>query len=853
MGRHIKSDNSVRVYKAVPELNCKPVELYAHNKETYDEFMNSLLTTDILAVVQATGTGKSFIFMKYIQEVILNNSAYSPIKLSNNEMPATKRIVVVVPNDSLRVGYSEYPEWDDRVEVITYQKLSAMYEQSTSIGGYRSKFSNFFSTVGVLIFDEMHRTGAEKWGEACKAASNMLITRAARQREQIKVKFAQGSQEYNKATLYSCDKVLGFTATPIRDLDNNRDMVDEMFKGHCVSGPDLSEAVAKGILPKFSYHSLLRGDSYEKVNGLIVQAKDAISSGRYEVEKTQRLREYIHSIELNMQNSMVIEENIRRVISRNKVQKWIVFCSNAEEMNSIDDELYSWFNCVGSQISIYRMLSNDGDNNISKKENMENLKMFISSNTGVSILKVINMLNEGVHVKGIDGAILMRGTNSLIMYLQQIGRVLSASGNKTPIVIDFMGNYLNIQDKMKGNKKDKFKRENIKINHYIGKMCCGRIGDGESEKDNVVGMQCVNIFNDYYNIEKELKASRIWTEEEERIVLKHRNDVQSSYVELLGIGNNRTQDAVKAKWRELAGKYGLEYDSGNRLTEDEKRDMLYKHIAEGKDCNEIASELGCDAGRVSTYLSKAGVNNDIRSNADSFSAGQFADMIKMRSLGAGWKKIADKYGTSDYIVKNLFKRAGMEDNLDGFGKKKIVLNKSQIQFMRQCIGAKKLSYGAEVLGISLATIKECFDRQGEVWAGLDGVNGCTQGNSTAKAIDDSVMHKGYYKDTKIPIKTREQIAKSFENCGYRMDCWVGVMAKNGKPFNSPFNAIKVLRDTDSFRNRQSYDTLCAIYKMWTTYGSNISSKDISNTISKVIGSSPSTVYNAAKEMGLVSA
>lgn len=40
------------------------------------------------------------------------------------------------------------------------------------------------------------------------------------------------------------------------------------------------------------------------------------------------------------------------------------------------------------------------------------------------------MLNEGIHVDDVDGVILLRPTVSPIIYLQQIGRALSA-GNKT--------------------------------------------------------------------------------------------------------------------------------------------------------------------------------------------------------------------------------------------------------------------------------------------------------------------------------------------------------------------------------------------------------------------------------------
>ena len=51
------------------------------------------------------------------------------------------------------------------------------------------------------------------------------------------------------------------------------------------------------------------------------------------------------------------------------------------------------------------------------------------------------MLNEGVHVDDVDGVILLRPTVSPIIYLQQIGRALSAGSRKTPVIFDLVNNF----------------------------------------------------------------------------------------------------------------------------------------------------------------------------------------------------------------------------------------------------------------------------------------------------------------------------------------------------------------------------------------------------------------------------
>ena len=71
----------------------------------------------------------------------------------------------------------------------------------------------------LIVFDEFHRAGADVWGSSV---------------ERI---------------LEECPdaKVLGTTATPIRYLDGERDMSDELFDEEAVNLP-LAEAIQRNIL-----------------------------------------------------------------------------------------------------------------------------------------------------------------------------------------------------------------------------------------------------------------------------------------------------------------------------------------------------------------------------------------------------------------------------------------------------------------------------------------------------------------------------------------------------------------------------------------------------------------------------
>ena len=56
------------------------------------------------------------------------------------------------------------------------------------------------------------------------------------------------------------------------------------------------------------------------------------------------------------------------------------------------------------------------------------------------------MLNEGMHIEGIDGVIMLRPTSSPILYMQQLGRALTTGDKKNPLVFDIVNNIKCIED-----------------------------------------------------------------------------------------------------------------------------------------------------------------------------------------------------------------------------------------------------------------------------------------------------------------------------------------------------------------------------------------------------------------------
>lgn len=120
---------------------------------------------------------------------------------------------------------------------------------------------------------------------------------------------------------------------------------------------------------------------------------------------------------------------------KKKNGKYIVFCSGKEHMDEMKEQVSTWFRRVDCEPRIYTAFYNDTATDREfrefKKDNSEHLRL----------LFCIDMLNEGVHVDDVDGVILLRPTVSPIIYLQQIGRALSAGSGKTPVIFDLVNNF----------------------------------------------------------------------------------------------------------------------------------------------------------------------------------------------------------------------------------------------------------------------------------------------------------------------------------------------------------------------------------------------------------------------------
>ena len=298
-----------------------------------------------------------------------------------------------------------------------------------------------------MIFDELHRTGAEKWE---KALNKLLENQPEK------------------------TKVLGITATPTRDADS-RNMADEIAEKlgytyeerqenkHIAAKIELKEAIQLGMVvnPKVvsCEYNLLTDGSMENLAEQINEIED-------ENERKKKLEQY-DRLRKNLEKAKGIPEILQENLKEGG--KYIVFIpvgGNEEGKDSIDKvkewekQISEYLKNSGIEPEYYSMLGAYSD-----KENERQLEGFESEKSDkTKFMIVMNKLNEGVHVDGVNGILWFRplDENSKILYKQQIGRVITSidpnnppKDEDRPVVMDFANNTerVEIDKEIKSNNR----------------------------------------------------------------------------------------------------------------------------------------------------------------------------------------------------------------------------------------------------------------------------------------------------------------------------------------------------------------------------------------------------------------
>lgn len=347
------------------------IHLFEHNQKAYEAVTEMLEKDGMAAVIHPTGTGKSMIAFKLVEEHPLNHFLW----LSPSEyiyQTQVENLNMKFPNIQF-MSYSRLMKNEDCIETLH---------------------------PDYIILDEFHRCGAREWGKSIK---KLLDT-------------------------YPDARRLGLSATNIRYLDNQRNMAGEIFNGKIASEMTLGEAIVREILPEPKY--VIAMYSYRKELDQLKKRIQTLSNQGLVAENQKLLEQLRRALEQADGLEQVFQKHMEK-----KDGKYIVFCSDKEHMDEMKEQVPVWFGQVDSRPHIYTAFYND---TATEKE----FAAFKKDDSGhLKLLFCIDMLNEGVHVDDVDGVILLRPTVSPIIYLQQIGRALSAGSKKTPVIFDLVNNF----------------------------------------------------------------------------------------------------------------------------------------------------------------------------------------------------------------------------------------------------------------------------------------------------------------------------------------------------------------------------------------------------------------------------
>jgi superfamily II DNA or RNA helicase/HKD family nuclease len=204
--------------------------------------------------------------------------------------------------------------------------------------------------------------------------------------------------------------LLGMTATPERTDGND---IFQLFDHNIAYEIRLSRAMEEDMLSSFHYY----GVTDLSIDDALVDKKSEF-------------------------NFLVSSERVERIIEQakfygtdNGITRGLIFCSRKDEAI----ELSNLFNSKG-----FKTIALTGDSG--EDDRAQSIEKLESDdlNAKLDYIFTVDIFNEGIDIPKINQIIMLRPTQSAIVFIQQLGRGLrKVEGKGYLTVIDFIGNYEN--------------------------------------------------------------------------------------------------------------------------------------------------------------------------------------------------------------------------------------------------------------------------------------------------------------------------------------------------------------------------------------------------------------------------
>lgn len=333
-------------------------------------------------LISATGTGKTYASAFAMRELGFNRVLFLVHRSTLAKQALTSFRKVFEDKKSMGIVGAGYSDYDA-------DYIFAMVETLHKEDNLRKFAPEEFDCI---VLDEAHHSPANTY---------------------------QKVMEYFKPKLF-----LGMTATPDKRDDGEASKnVYELFHYQIAYEIRLQQAMEEDLLCPFHYFGI---SDISVVTDEQMKARNISEENFGKLTSDERVRH-------------VIEQAKYYGYSGDRV-KGLVFCSRNREC----EELSAKFNALG-----YRTIALSGDNKDKEREKaFERLAMNEEDATDemqpLDYIFSVDILNEGVDIVEVNQVIMLRPTQSPIVFIQQLGRGLRKAENKEYVVIlDFIGNYNN--------------------------------------------------------------------------------------------------------------------------------------------------------------------------------------------------------------------------------------------------------------------------------------------------------------------------------------------------------------------------------------------------------------------------
>ncbi len=214
-----------------------------------------------------------------------------------------------------------------------------------------------------------------------------------------------GAKTYQNLINYFQPKfLLGMTATPERTDDFD---IYGLFNHNIVYEIRLYDALRENLLCPFHYFG---------ISDILIEGK--------EIDEKTTIKD------------LVIDERVEHIIEKSRYYGWsgeklhgLIFVSRTEEAKILAEKF------LERGIKAAALVGDDTEN--TREKNIEKLEQ-----GELEYIITVDIFNEGIDIPCVNQVILLRPTESAIVYVQQLGRGLRKhEGKEFVVILDFIGNY----------------------------------------------------------------------------------------------------------------------------------------------------------------------------------------------------------------------------------------------------------------------------------------------------------------------------------------------------------------------------------------------------------------------------